>query len=267
MKPSTLTVTPLRPLVRGHRICSDDTVVAFDVHGVLFRFHYKKLAMILSCLFLGFTSSAYITGLRRLWPVILLPLIFWIFLGVWYFSHEKWYGYAPAVERYLQGESFTKRVLRRNWLFFANLFVPNEKTFELAWELKERGFKVIVASNIGKFAWQELRETYAAYFVREGQTLFDDYFHLNGRQWWTNPADGLRFDQGWLTKTNKDYFIGLHAFVTSHVLAACDQIILIDNNYKIISRAWTEKNACFRLSVLFRDPDDARRCLTKVGVL
>lgn len=257
----------LRSQVGRQGVRMDTTVVAFDVHGVLFRFHYKKLALILSLFVVGLVSSAYVSGLRRLWPLVFLPVLFWTALGIWYFSHEKWYGYAPAVERYLQGNGWIKRVLRRNWLFFANLFVPHRKTFELAWELKERGFKVIVASNIGKFAWQELRETYATYFERKGQTLFDDYFHLNGRQWWTNPADGLRFDQGWLTKTHKDYFVGLHAFVRAQVLSTCEQIILVDNNHKVISRAWGEEAERFRLSVLFRDPDDARKSLAKFGVL
>ena len=241
------------------------TVIAFDVHGVLFDFHYRKLFAII---FTGAVAGAVairLVGLRRVWPLLFLELLFWVLLGCWYFSHGKLYGYAPAIERYFQGESIFKRMLLRNWLFFANLFVPNRGAFALAWELRNRGFKLVVASNVGKQAWTELQDANGALFVQGGRVLFDEYFHLNGRQWWSDPADGRRFAHGWLTKTHADYFRGLHAFVREQVLPTCEQIILIDNNYKLIRRAWREGEGAFRFSVFFKNSADARGALEAIG--
>lgn len=223
--------------------------IAFDCHGVLFKFNYLRLAAIMGVGALAAWGGTKLFGARVVMPVVAAFVGGWALFGGWLLLQKRWYGGAPSVESYLQGDSLFKKALRRFWLFFANQFRPDPAVFAKAWELKRAGYKLVFASNTGKQAFTELRAANETFFSENGTELFDGFFYP-GCSWLVGNERAQREQAQWLVKAHPSYFDLLFSFVREKVLAQGKEVVFIDDSPSFIARA--RQDSRFGGSLLFK---------------
>ncbi|HBL98508.1 TPA: hypothetical protein DDZ86_02595 [Candidatus Dependentiae bacterium] len=212
--------------------------IAFDLHGVLFKFDYGGAVS------LALSYGTVVTLVQRMFGFkgllislapVLLPLTYGSLRYGWFFLKH---GFVPTVEHHIfGGPGITMWTLRKVWLWLASLYLPRTNLINLVWRLKHRGYKIILASNVGPEALEELRKYYPESFSRDGHELFDGIWQ---------PCH----DTDWKTKPHQDFFIELKK---ECLLKWPDiqELLFIDNRKRNLKSAIRSDTQPFYTPILF----------------
>jgi len=126
-----------------------DTVIAIDLHGVLFRHDYKKMVAT------AFKSKQKLTLIRALLsPSLWKDIIKLIRKGA-------------VAEEFLVGLAETHQRLKpfvQLGITIANQQRPNESLIQLLKQLKKQGYELYLFSNIGSIIFDDLRKKFPTIF-------------------------------------------------------------------------------------------------------
>lgn len=182
-----------------HSFKPDNTIIVFDIHGVLFSTDYRKVLHLL------WTPQTCLIFLHLCNPTAL-----WAMIKLWYKG--------AVDEEYLV--YFTSRYQRlrgcKELLFaVANAQRPIQPMVDLVHDLKKQGYTLHILSNIGELMFDELTQRFPALFDQ-----FDAYKVANQAEAYLAKPN-IRMYQTYLQQHNPDN----------------KQIIFIDDKVKNIKAA------------------------------
>jgi len=181
-------------------ILPHNTIITFDIHGVLFKPHFKKIASLVWC-----NKRALKVGFYFLNPKFTFQVI------------KLLYKQAVPEEYFMTLTSKYPSLLRYRPLAIAisNAQKPVPQIIELVQHLKARGYTLHIFSNIGEHIFADLAHTHAHIF-----TLFDKAHVPNRRT-------------GYIGKKHPESFALYNQLYNSDK----KNIVLIDDNKNNICRA------------------------------
>ena len=189
-----------RPLQNS--LAPESTIIAFDIHGVLFKKDYKKIA-------------------RLMWhnKKDLSPLLLYTFNPFFIYDIFKLRYKKAITEEYIIGlgtkyPRLTKLIPLG--ITLANAQKPISQTISIVKNLKKRGYVLHVFSNIGKTIYADLAKQFP-----EILNTFDALITTTAKNNYKN-------------KSHKDFF---YSYISQHTPKK--QLILIDNTYSNIKQAHT----------------------------
>lgn len=200
------------------------TIFAFDLHHVLFIPHYTKAAQIV------INAPHKI----KLLTTLLNPFSLYDFLTIDVQVFEQ--AIFNLCKKYPQLTAWEKTALT-----IGNAQQPIAHTFSLINQLKKRGFKIYLMSNIGSIMFNDLHDTYKHLFA-----AFDDLFIT-----WPELS--------YLQKPHTGYF---RLFLDTYHLHP-EQVIFIDDNPSNLSAAAHVGIA----GIHFTTPTELEKTLIHIGAL
>ncbi|HBY05615.1 MAG: hypothetical protein UV38_C0001G0190 [candidate division TM6 bacterium GW2011_GWE2_42_60] len=248
------------------RFPSKRVAIAFDIHGVLFSFDGGAAATVtlsygtlvaLAQKFFGFKGFLISSA-----PV-LIPLCYG--LGK-YGYYALYYGVIPTVEYHIFGGNFFLfRALRWAWVLLSRFYSPCSDVFEYAWSLKKRGYVLFIESDIGPWAYEDLKERYHEFFVRDGVELFDAVFSPGG-DFLCEAVESDDHEQvKWVNKSDERY-LDLFKIATKSRWPDLEKVILVDNNARNLRCSLRSTFSGFYIPLLFSKIDKLEDDFKELGV-
>ncbi|MGC2310683.1 MAG: hypothetical protein WA432_03625 [Candidatus Babeliaceae bacterium] len=120
-------------------------ILAWDLHGVLFNLDYKRFWQLI-----GKTP-------HKIRLFLMAPQVLWYFYTIWQRTHVAEFIFHALQERFplLQQVPFSQ---------FANAQKPNMNMVALLENLKNKGYELVLASNIGPELYADLKKEIPAVF-------------------------------------------------------------------------------------------------------
>jgi len=220
-----------------------DTVIAFDAHDVLLNFDKKALMykIVQYGAVAGATTlaAATIIGTSAVWLVAAMPAIVVGDVLGRVMCFKKKHKRRPVIEHVWDADCLLKS-LKPEYIRLESLFKPNKAMFKLIDELKEKGYAVVIASNIAPDTLKLLQERYPKHFEK-----FDDIESPNEENKWVDKRQPKKF------------------FTNLKKKASGKKIILIDDKEENCKNAEEEELAaiCFKGNM-----QELRKALQEKGV-
>ncbi len=168
---------------------------------------------------------------------LLLPLAYGSITYGWFFLKN---GFAPTIEHHIfGGPGIMSWILRKIWLWLSAFYIPRLDLIDLIWNLKHKGYKIILASNIGPLALEELKKRYPKIFVKNEVALFDSIWQP-------------KTETSWITKPHQEFFIGLKEECL-RTWPLIDTVLFIDNKKKNLKHAVKSDKKSFYIPIFFSE--------------
>lgn len=255
-----------KPELDALRYSPKRVAIAFDIHGVLFSFDggaaatltlsYGTIVALAQRLFgfKGFLISS---------APLLIPLCYGIGKYGYYLVV---YGFVPTVEYHLFGGSFFLfKALRWMWVLLSRFYSPCKEVFEYAWSLKKRGYVLFIESDIGPWAYEDLKKRYHEFFVRDGVELFDAVFSPGGDFLCEAVEDDDHEQVRWVNKSDERY-LDLFKIAAKSRWPDLEKVIIVDNNARNLQRSMGKAFSGFYVPLLFSKIEKLEDDFRELGV-